>query len=530
VISGSSSSSSPFPRVDVATAATFTLCLADYYCDAVVDTVDAGDLPTVQDCADACASYKYFDFAPVAGGGGFTCWCDNDCPVVTNAPGWSTYSIGSNQCVFSPTFVPTVPPTASPTAMPTVVPSAVPTVVDSTADPSAAPTPVLSFAPTASPTADPSAVPTRVPSVTPTTTPSHSPSVTLTVTPSISPSLVPTPIPSFLPTTTVIPTEAPTVAPSVGPTVAPTLVPSVAPSTIPSSVIPTFSPTVIPSDAPTAILPTVVPPHSPTVRPTATPTTTVISHSPTSSSSSSVPTVVPTSRTKASLTVNAEFTFSSVKGESLNPTSQETVKQSIANASLTTALNVDLVSIQRLDTNRRRLSLLRVEELAFHTLAATLVFNYKVVANIHFNLIDFPDSFNASYVAKMKSQQLVHSVESGVMKKIVHYYAVANNATQLLNTTATNVTVLSTAVTPAPISASDSDSSASSGLSGGQIAGLVVGVTGGAILLIALLYWMIIARKSGKESARENQAPLVDNNVEGADDDMLQQQVVRKNG
>jgi hypothetical protein len=188
----------------------------------------------------------------------------------------------------------------------------------------------------------------------------------------------------------------------------------------------------------------------------------------------------------------------------LNPTSQETVKQSIANASLTTALNVDLVSIQRLDTNRRRLSLLRVEELAFHTLAATLVFNYKVVANIHFHLIDFRDSFNASYVAKMKSQQLVHSVESGAMKKIVHYYAVANNATQLLNTTATNVTVLSATVTPAPISASDTDSSASSGLSGGEIAGLVVGVTVGAILLIALLFWMIIARKSGKESARVN--------------------------
>jgi hypothetical protein len=150
----------------------------------VVDTIDAGDLPTVQDCADACVSYKYFDYAPVAGGG-FTCWCDNDCPAVANVPGWSTYSIGSNECVFSPTFVPTVSP---PTAIPTLVPSVVPTV-DPTASPSADPTAVPSLDPTPSPSFTPTTSPTVDPTMTPTADPSMVPTLVPTVTPSLSPTI-----------------------------------------------------------------------------------------------------------------------------------------------------------------------------------------------------------------------------------------------------------------------------------------------------------------------------------------------------
>jgi hypothetical protein len=152
---------------------------------------------------------------------------------------------------------------------------------------------------------------------------------------------------------------------------------------------------------------------------------------------------------------------------------------------------VELVSVTRADTRRRLL--LRVEELAIHSLAATL-FKYNVVADIHFNLIDFPESFNASYVAEMKSKQIVRAVDTGIMNQIVRYYAIANNASQLLNATAANVTVLFTTVTPAP----SSSSSESTSLSDGKIAGLVVGVTLGALLLIALFFWVVTARKSRK--------------------------------
>jgi hypothetical protein len=485
-----------------------------------------------------------------------------------------------------PSATPTVDPTASPSADPTAVPSYDPTASPSfepTASPSADPTMTPTVNPTAVPTYSPTVVPTVTPTETPSTSPSHSPthiptadpSVVPTVIPSFIPTMTPTSIPTYSPTETptivpsVIPTATPSVVPSASPTVLPTAIPSATPSTSPSatptiaptttptaspSYVPSFTPTAAPTVVPSAI-PSVTPSVSPSVSPTAVPTaiptaiptyapsftpSAVSSAFPSSQPSShptgepstqptnrptmptfsptAIPTAIPTSRTKASIKVNAGFTFTSVNGAFLNPTSQETIKQSIANASHTTANNVDLVSVTRADTSRRLL--LRVEEPAIHALAATL-FKYNVVADIHFNLIDFPESFNASYVAEMKSKQIVRAVNTGIMNQIVRYYAIANNASQLLNSTAANITVLSTAITPAP----GASSSESSNLSDGQIAGLVVGVTLGGLLLIVLFFWIVTASKSRKENSKVRHSPS-DNEADG----MLssdQQQVIR---
>jgi hypothetical protein len=228
--------------------------------------------------------------------------------------------------------------------------------------------------------------------------------------------------------------------------------------------------------------------------------------------------------------INAGLTFTSVNGAFLNPTSKETIKQSIANASHTTANNVELVSVTRADTSRRLL--LRVEELIVQTLAVAL-FKYNVVANIHFSLIDFPESLNASYVAEMKSKQIIRVVETGVMNQIVRYYAIANNVSELLNATAANITVLSTTVTPAP----SSSSSESTYLSIGQIVGLVVGVIVGAILLTGLVYWMIMVGRSRNDTRTLNVAfsvgtnqSSVANNETYATHSVEQHQVVRKEG
>jgi hypothetical protein len=236
VVLPSSASSVSSSRVNVETGATFSLCLQDYYCDLVADTVDAGDLPTVQDCADACdtINYKYFDYAPVAGGG-FTCWCDNDCPIVTSSAGWATYAFGSrDNCVFTPTAAPTAAPTFEPSTIPTYAPSAEPT-----------------FSPTATPSFAPSAEPTFTPTYSPSAQPSYAPSAIPTADPTFSPSAVPSVAPSFTPSAS--PTTGPSAVPTANPSRSPSAAPSAARTAVPTA-FPTVSPTATPSFAPSANL------------------------------------------------------------------------------------------------------------------------------------------------------------------------------------------------------------------------------------------------------------------------------------
>jgi tetrahydromethanopterin S-methyltransferase subunit B len=451
--------------------------------------------PDPQLCGNACIDYSggpYTYFVYTASDGG--CLCTKECSAQGNWNGRSVYSIGASTATRPPTATPSTAPTKTPTA----VPSAIPT------SPTASPT--------FSPTCTPSVVPTMKPTVTPSTFPSRSPTYIPTAVPSFTPTAAPTRVPTRLPsaspsvapsaTPTIVPTATPTAIPTYTPSCIPTANPSDTPTTVPTALpshSPTFLPTVTPTFTPSAV-PSAFPSSQPSSRPTGEPSTQPTNRPTTPTfSPTAIPTAVATSRTKASVTVNAGFTFTSVNGASLSSLSQETVKQSIANASHTTANNVELVSVTRADTNRRLF--LRVEKFIVHTVAATL-FKYNVVANIHFNLIDFPESFNASYVAEMKSKQIVRAVDTGVMNQIVHYYAIANSASQLLNATAANITVLSTTVTPAP----SFSSSEASKLSAGQIAGLVVGIIIGAMLLIALVYWMIVVGRSRKDIRTVSQA------------------------
>jgi hypothetical protein len=274
--------------------------------------------------------------------------------------------------------------------------------------------------------------------------------------------------PTFLPTA--VPSVAPSAVPTVTPTDSPTTTPSTTPTVIPSE-IPTVVPTPVPSVTPT-FLPTTVPTVVPSFRPSA-PT-----YSP-----SAVPTATPTGRTKGSITVSTSFTVNSVNGATLTPTSQETLKQSIADASQTTVNNVDLVSVTRTD---RRLLL----SVPHRMLATVSLFSYKVVAEIHFNLIDFP-GLNESYVAGTKSKGLMQSVESHEFDRIISYYATMYNATQLMS----NATVLDIDVTATIIPVPHGSSSDNDSISDGRIAGLVVGVTLGTLFLSVLVYFVLVRRR-----------------------------------
>jgi hypothetical protein len=380
---------------------------------------------------------------------------------------------------FTGTNAPSVSPTAAPTVSPTAAPSASPTA-DPTFTPSASP----SASPTHSPSVSPTVTPTVTPSVTPTVTPTGGP----TVTPTMIPSLVPSVVPSYIPSA--YPTINPTVIPSVTPTQTPTLVPSVLPTFVPSvtpTFIPTRSPSVVPSEGPT-VTPTQTPTEVPSADPTMTPTTvpTVVpSFRPSAPtySPSAVPTATATTRTKGSIIINAGLTVKSVNGATLTPTSQETIKQSIANASQTTPNNVDLVSVTR--TNRRLLS-----SVVHRMVSTASLFSYKVVAEIHFNLVDFP-GLNESYVAGTKSKVVMEAVETHELDRIISFYATINNATQLMSNATVSDVIVTTSIVPVPASHEDSS------LSGGQIAGLVIGVVIGVMLLSALVF-LLLARVRSK--------------------------------
>jgi hypothetical protein len=121
-----------------------------------------------------------------------------------------------------------------------------------------------------------------------------------------------------------------------------------------------------------------------------------------------------------------------------------------------------------------------------HRMLATDLFSYKVLAEIHFNLIDFP-GLNESYVAGTKSKVLMEAVKTHAFDRIISYYATINNASQLMN-----VNVLDIDVTATIIPVSDEDSSEGDILSDEQIAGLVIGVTLGAVLVIVLAYSVLV--------------------------------------
>jgi hypothetical protein len=418
----------------------------------------------------------------------------------------------------SPSATPTtpLPPTVTPSTLPTtiitVVPTRLPSVSPSTESPSKTPTRNPSFGPTVFPTdtniptVDPSSLATNSPSKSPSQIPTYPPTATPSLLisspmPTDVPTITKTDIPSDLPTVIIVPSASPTreltptftVQPSVAPTpfvietVFPTVLSTLAPLATPTAT-PTQTPSVVPTESPTVTdsqTPTLIPSVDPTMTPTTVPTIVPSFHpSAPTYSPSGVPTPVSSSQTQALIIVNAGFTMNLVNGETLTVTSQETMKQSIANVSQTTLNNVELVSVTR--TNRRLVS-----SVVHRMLAAVPLFSYKVVAEIHFNLIDFP-GLSESYVAGTKSNVLMQAMESHEFDRIISYYAFMNNVSQLMSASASGVSITTTII-PAP-EVSSSSSETENQLTDGQLAGLVAGVVVGTVLVSVLIYFVCVVR------------------------------------
>jgi hypothetical protein len=362
-------------------------------------------------------------------------------PVPSGAPSALYYLHDLFTASSAPSEVPTITPTVTPSVIPSFPPTFVPTMVPTT-EPTTFPTVVPSISPTVVPTM----VPTSTPSVFETETPTVTPTFSPTRTPSVDPTMTPTQTPSVVLTAspTITPTQTPTLVPSVDPTMGPTTGPTVVPSFRPSA--PTYSP-------------------------------------------SAVPTPVPTGKSKSSVIINAGFTVNSVNGATLTPTSQETIKQSIANVSQATVNNVDLVSLT--GTNRRLLLSASSSSVVHRMLATASLFSYKVVAEIHFNLIDFP-GLNESYLAGTKSKSLMEAVKTHEFDRIISYYATINNVSQLMGNVTVSDVVVTATVVPIPATSENDDVT----LSDGQVAGLAVGITVGAILFSGVVYLSLLKVRS----------------------------------
>ncbi len=198
------------------------------------------------------------------------------------------------------------------------------------------------------------------------------------------------------------------------------------------------------------------------------------------------------------MNVTTEYQFGSVNAVQLNNVSVATITtviQQVAPKPSTVVVH----SFTRIDDGngtRRRLEgdwSLSLASAKVEIEARRKYYRYRVVASIIFNLVNFPGQ-DASTVAASKTQLIKEVGTNGTFVRALRQLALANNATQLFNTTVEGVNVTH-AVVPPP--ASDDDSSSHTArLTNGQIAGLIVGCIVGTGCLLTILYFFIVNKRA----------------------------------
>ena len=299
----------------------------------------------------------------------------------------------------------------------------------------------------------------------------------------------------IVPAPTIEPTEAPSEEPSEEPTEEPTNIPSGQPSSVPSSV-PSTIPTSIPSSQPFSH-----PSGRPSAQPSAQPTNSPTAPSFRPTFQPYAPSPVPTVRVTENVNVTTEYQFGSVNAVQLNNVSVATITTVIQQLAPKPS-TVVVKSFTRIDdgnsTGRRlegdwslSLSSARVEIEA----ARRKYYRYRVVANIIFNLINFPGQ-NASAVAATKTKMIKEVGTNGTFVQVLRQLAVANNATQLFNTTVEGVNVTHTVVPPPPVETESTSSTRTARLTNGQIAGLIVGCIVGSGCVLTALYYFVVTKRA----------------------------------
>ena len=333
----------------------------------------------------------------------------------------------------APSYLPSAEPSKAPSDMPTVEPSAVPSFTQ-TASPSVWPTLTPSEMPSEEPTQAPSTAPGE-PSTPPTVHPSANPSYTPSVTPSVEPSVVPSAVPS--------------VTPSVQPSVQPTI--SAAPINQP-----TVSPSAIPTVAPSAV-PTIAPTRSPTQAPSA----------------------GPTKQTTPILSFSSNITLAGVTTSTLDLASQQALINVTASSMKVSINSVSYLGSTMVSSTGRRY----LKSQKHHYLTSFVVVS-KMKVSVP---VESSDPIAAAELYTSLTTQLNTAVTTGTFTTNLQKVSTALGATETSHASATAVSNSAPETSAPPASDGGKE-----GLSGGAIAGIVIGVLAGVAILAGGAYYYFI--------------------------------------
>lgn len=286
---------------------------------------------------------------------------------------------------------------------------------------------------------------------------------------------------------------APTFAPTVEPTIAPTIAPSVAPTMEPSAE-PTAEPTYMPTTAPNAIstVPSAVPTYAPTFMPTAQPSVAPTVQTTTAPVASVAPTFSPTRAPTALPTAAPSFgstpviTFSSAIGlaglssPSLNTNSKNSISQATCATMNLPTSSCSFWGSSATQTARRMLR--DVDSEALYTVTAYVNTTVSVPSGTS------SDSYYSTLTTSLSN--------TTALATNLQTAAVDNGATSTLGA----VTVTGVSSTPPTVTNPPSSSSSKKNLSGGAIAGIVIGCVVGFSLIAFAVYYFCF-RESGSYQA-----------------------------
>lgn len=111
--------------------------------------------------------------------------------------------------------------------------------------------------------------------------------------------------------------------------------------------------------------------------------------------------------------------------------------------------------------------------------------------------------YSSSELAVLKTTKVRQAIEVGEFESVLRNLAVVRNATQLLNASSSEVRSLDSVVV---FSSSSSSSKDEDNLSRGKVAGIVLGVLGGYLLMGIMLYVLLKRRREQKSEGKAIEA------------------------
>jgi hypothetical protein len=240
---------------------------------------------------------------------------------------------------------------------------------------------------------------------------------------------------------------------------------------------------------PRLLLSFVAPTHQPTAYQPTTQSTSVPTHS--SVLPTLVPTFAPVSPQQSGYVLISGSSPVSGISNTYTPSGQRTLSPSTLETFCDTLLTVGGAQSCSITLffpleRRRLLEAIALEKVQLASASST----WQIDFQLKYFLVNYP-TLNATTVAKQSQQTIIQAFQTGTFQTALRQVAFANNASQLLNATATTVTVAATIVEPETAPSSHSVS-----LTAGQVAGIVIGSIIGAILIFVLIFFLVREKRS----------------------------------